>query len=276
MKTKLLSFILMTMLFTSITNAQTKVWDFSDSVTWPVTGSGVGTIGADTQAVIDNLGLYSNVPGATTQIVNFGSTNASNAAFTDGFTGAIRFQMNGAGYPSAGGFIPMPTQRFLFMDVSGPCTVKVWFKTGSNGTVRTIFVTDGTNTVGSAASNSGGNADLVILTANYTGPAHRLYIYGDASNNLYKVSVAGATVNTVLANDSFQTESPVKVYSNGNQIYLANILSKTQVEVYTMTGALVKSFNTEADTNFDVSSTGVYIVNVNSAEGKKSIKLVVQ
>ena len=275
MKTKLLSITLMMMLFTSITNAQ-KTWDFgNDTTTWPVTGSGVGTIGADTQAVIDNLGLFSNDPSASSDIVNFGSINASSASFTDGFTAVNRFQLNGAGFPSAGGFIPMPTQRYIFFDVSGACTIKVWFKTGSNGTVRTVYVTNGTAAVGSGASNAGGNADLVIITATATA-AGRHYIYADAACNLYKVQVIGATVNTVLANEDFQTESAVKVYSTGSQIYLSNIVSKTQVEVYSITGALVKSFSTEADTNFDVSTTGVYIVNVKSAEGQKSVKLVVQ
>ena len=278
MKTKLLSISLMMVLFTSITNAQ-KTWDFgNDTTTWPVTGSGVGTIGADTQAVIDNLGLFSNDPSASGDIVNFGSINASSAAFTDGFTAVNRFQLNGGGNTSTTGFLPMPAQRYVFFDVSGACTVKVWFKTGSNGTVRNVYVTDGTNVVGSAASNSGGNTDLVILTATYTGAAHRLYVYAGVSEacNLYKMSVTGATVNTTLANTDFQTESAVNVYSTGSQIYLSNVISKTQVEVYSITGALVKSFSTEADTNFDVSSTGVYIVNVKSAEGQKSVKLVVQ
>ncbi|QBZ98891.1 T9SS type A sorting domain-containing protein [Flavobacterium sangjuense] len=276
MKTKLLSITLMMVLFTSITKAQTKIWDFgNDTTTWPVTGSGVGTIGADTQAVIDNLGLFSNDPSASGDIVNFGSINASAASFSDGFTAVNRFQLNGAGYPSAGGFIPMPTQRYIFFDVNGACTVKVWFKTGSNGTVRTVYVTDGTATVGSGASNSGGNADLVIVTANATA-AGRYYIYADAACNLYKVSVVGATVNTVLANNDFQTTSPVKAYTNGRQIHLSNVLSKTQVEVYSVTGALIRTINTEADTSFDVLNAGVYILKIKSEEGQKSVKVVVQ
>lgn len=274
MKTKLLSISLMMMLFTSITNAQ-KTWDFgNDQVTWPATASGVGTIGASTQTVIDNLGLFSNDP-ANSAIVNFGAVNTSATTYSDGYTSAYRFQMNGAGYPSAGGFLAMPTQRYMFFDVNGACTIKVWFKTGSGGTVRNMFISNGSAAIGTGTSNSGSNTDTVIFTA-AAAAAGRYYIYGDAACNVAKVQVTGATVNTTLANTDFQTESAVKIYSTGSQIYLSNIVSKTQVEVYSITGALVKSFNTEADTNFDVATTGVYIVNVKSAEGQKSVKLVVQ
>lgn len=266
MKTKLLSITLMMVLVTSITKAQTKIWDFAnDATTWPLS-AGIG----NNPMVVDNLGLY---PIATN--TNFGAVTNGSGTFTDGFTGPRRFQMNGAGYPT-GPFQAMPTQRYLFIDVSGPCTVKVWFKSGSGGAARTVYVSDGTAAVGSATSNTGGNADDAIVTASYTGAAGRLYIYGDTACNLYKVSVVGATVNTVLSNNDFQTTSLVKAFTNGRQIYLSNVVSKTQVEVYSVTGALVNSINTEADTSFEVMTAGVYILKIKSEEGQKSVKLVVQ
>jgi hypothetical protein len=266
MKTKLLSITLMMVLFTSITNAQTKVWDFAnDTATWPL-GTGIG----NNPMVVDNLGLFpiTTVGGNT----NFGAVNANTGTFSDGFTGPNRFQMNGAGYSSAGGFVTLPTQRYLFIDVSGPCTIKVWFRTGGSGT-RNLFITDGTAitaTIGSATSG-----DPLILTGSAPA-AGRYYIYGDSSNNLYKVSVVGATVNTVLSNTDFQTTSLVKAFTNGRQIHLSNVVSKTQVEVYSVTGALIRTINTEADTSFDVLNAGVYILRIKSEEGQKSVKLVVQ
>ena len=272
MKTKLLSFTLMTMLFSSITIAQTKVWDFgNDQTTWPVASS---SIGGNTQDIRDNLGMYSSNPNASSPITNFGAITTNNATFSDNYTSTHRFQLNGAGYTSSGGFSAMPTQRFIFFDVSGACTIKVWFKTGSGGTTRTLYVTNGTTTIGSMATNSGSNTDTAILTVSAPA-AGKYYIFADQALNLSKLSVVGATVNTTLANNDFQT-SQVKVYSTGSQVYLSNIISKTQVEVYTITGALVNSISTEADTNFGVPTAGVYIVNVKSAEGKKSVKLVVQ
>jgi hypothetical protein len=277
MKTKLLFTSLLMVVLTSISSAQTKTWDFgNNTATWPLTASGVGTIGSGTQSIIDNLGLFSNDP-ANSAIVNFGAVNASSASFSDGYTAVNRFQMNGGGNTTSTGFLPMPTQRYLFFDVSGACTVNVWFKTGSAGTVRNVYVTNGTSTVGSAASNSGGNADLVILTANYTGAAGRLYIYCGPNEacNLFKITVTGATVNTVLANDTFEKSLTNNVFSNGKKVFVSNVTSDTQVNVYTMTGSLVKSFTTNSDTNFELNQ-GFYIVNVKSEEGEKSTKIVVE
>ena len=180
--------------------------------------------------------------------------------------------MNGAGYPS-GPFLAMPTQRYLFIDVSGACTVKVWFKTGSNGSVRTMYVTDGATTVGSESTNTGSNADLAILTANYTGSAGRLYIYGGASCNLYKMEVTGATVNTTLSTDSFISELKANVFTNNNQVSVSNITEATEINVYSITGQLVKSLNTTTDVDFELNTNGFYIVNMKSSEGQKSVKI---
>jgi hypothetical protein len=43
-----------------------------------------------------------------------------------------------------------------------------------------------------------------------------------------------------------------------------------------MTGALVKSFTTSSDTDFELLNSGLYIVNVNSNEGQKSVKVLVK
>lgn len=267
MNTKLRSIIFTMVLFTGIANAQTKVWDFSNTSIWPLS-AGIG----NNPMVVDNLGLYpvTSAGGNT----NFGAITANSTSFTDGFSGTQRFQMNGAGYPS-GSFVAMPTQRYLFIDVSGACTIKVWFRPGSNGAVRTMYVTNGTAAIGQESSNTGANLDPTILTATATA-AGRYYIYGDTACNLYKVSVVGATVNTVLANNEFQAESTVNVFSNGSQISVANVLSSTKIDVYSITGALVKSFTTLTDTSFEMLNAGVYIVNATSAEGKKSVKVVVK
>lgn len=264
MKKKLLSSLLIIVAFTTISIAQTKVWDFgNDTATWPAS-AGIG----NDPIIVDNLGLY---PIATN--TNFGAITSNNATFSDGFTATQRFQMNGAGYPS-GAFQAMPTQRYLFVDVSGPCTVKVWFKTGSNGAVRTMYVSDGTAAVGSESTNTGANGDFGILTANYTGAAGRLYIYGDTACNLYKASVTGATVNTtLLSSDKFQNVITASAFAVNNQVHLSNITSETNVNVYSLTGQLVKSLNTSTDTNFELNK-GFYIVNMESTEGKKSVKII--
>jgi len=271
MKTKLLSFALAVGLFTSVLNAQTKTWDFgNDHTTWPLSS------GISNTTVVDNLGLFASAPDAETQISNFAAVTASNATFPDGFTGSYRLQLNGAGF-SGTTFLAMPTQRFIYLNVSGACTVKVWFKTGSNGASRTVYVTDGTTNLGSATTNDGTNADFAIITANYTGTGGRLYVYGSAASNLYKMEVTGATVSTpVMSTNNFNEAALAKVFSKGKQVYVSNVLTSTQVDVYSMTGALVKTINTKEDTNFDFLSSGLYIVNLTSAEGRQSVKVAVQ
>jgi len=265
MKKKLLLLVITCLVLTTISFAQTKVWDFgNDTANWPLS-SGIG----NDPIIVDDLGLYP-IPTNT----NFGAITSNNATFSDGFTATQRFQMNGGGYPS-GAFQAMPTQRYLFIDVSGNCTVKVWFKTGSNGAVRTMYVSNGTASIGSETTNTGSNTDFGIVTANYTSGAGRIYIYGDAACNLYKVSVSGATVSTTLSSDSFNNKLVANAYGADNQIHLSNITSETKINVYSLTGQLVKSLNTSIDTNFELTK-GFYIVNLESNEGKKSVKVLIK
>ncbi|UPQ78836.1 T9SS type A sorting domain-containing protein [Flavobacterium azooxidireducens] len=261
MRKKLLSFVLPILFFGTIVNAQTKIWDFgNDTATWPLSG-GIG----NTPMVVDNLGLFPLPAGN----INFGAITGNNATFPDGYTATQRFQMNGAGYPT-GPFQVMPTQRYLFIDVSGACTVKVWFRPGSADAARTIYVTNGTTVIGQATSATSGG-DQTILTAAVPATG-RYYIYGDTACNLYKVEVTGATVNTSLSLENLN-KLTTNVFGAGNQVYVQNVVSNTEVKVYGITGALVKSFNTTSDVNFELNK-GLYIVNVKSEEGEKSVKVL--
>ena len=267
MKTKLLSLLSVTLMFSGISMAQTKVWDFgNDTATWPIS-TGIG----NDPIIVDDLGLY---PIATN--TNFGTVTSSNTTFDDGYTATQRFQFNGGGGVTPPDY--MPVQRYLYFDVDSDCQVKIWFKTGSNGAIRKLMVTDGSSLLGSGTSNSGSNTDLVSFTANYPGAGGRIYVYGDSANNIYKMEVTGANVITSNNNGlgDFNGADSVLVYANGKNINVANVTSNATVNVYNMTGALVKTVNTTTDTNIEVLSTGLYIVNVQSAEGQKSFKVVVQ
>ena len=270
MKKKLLLLILPMLFAAASINAQTKVWDFgNDVVTWPLS-PGIGS----NEMVKDQLGLC---PIATN--TNFGAVTASGATFPDGFTAVNRFQLNGGGGGTAGNL--MPIQRYVYFTVDGACTVKVWFKTGSNGSARTVLCTNGTTLLGSGTSTGGTTpVDLVIFTANISAAqasVGKIYIYGDTtSSNLYKIEVAGANVTTpALSAKSFQKELDVTVYSKNNKIFLSNIKSSTKVNVYNVLGSLVKSIQADADTSLDINS-GIYIVNAKSADGEKSVKVIVQ
>lgn len=265
MKTKLLSLIFAMVLSSSATNAQTKTWDFgNDTTNWPL-GSGIGS----SELIVDNLGLFP-IPTNT----NFGAVTENSYTFAaDGFTAVKRFQLNGGGSPAAGTYLP--TQRYLYFTASGACTVKVWFRTGGSGS-RNLFITDGTNLIATAGSSTSG--DGIILTGSVSAAqatAGKIYIYGDQSSNLYKMTVTGATVTTLDVND-FHAGSSVNVFSNGKQVHVSNVISSTQVDVYSITGALIKSFKTNSDTSFDSLNAGFYIVNVQSEEGRKVVKVVIQ
>jgi len=63
------------------------------------------------------------------------------------------------------------------------------------------------------------------------------------------------------------------VKSIGNRIYVSNVKSTTEVNIYSITGALVKSFKTNTDTDFNF-KTGLWIATVKTFEGQKAVKLL--
>lgn len=270
---KTLLLLILPVLFTALSvNAQTKVWDFgNDTTNWPLS-AGIG----NNEIVKDQLGLF---PIASN--TNFGAVNANVASFTDGYTSVNRFQLNGGGGGTLGNLLP--TQRYVYFTVDGACTVKVWFKTGSNGSARTVLCTNGSELLGSGTSVGslpGPAVDLVIFTANISSAqaaVGKIYIYGDTqSSNLYKIEVTGANVTTpALSTSSFKKELDITVYAKQNKIFLSNMKSSTKVNVYNVLGSLVKSIQADADTSLDINS-GVYIVNAKSVDGEKSVKVIVQ
>ncbi|MBP0904229.1 T9SS type A sorting domain-containing protein [Mariniflexile gromovii] len=264
MKKKLLLFLLPVILFTVTLQAQTKLWNFSDG-SWP-TSSGIGS----SEQVVDQLGMF---PIATN--TNFGAVNQSNITFTDSLVRSIRFQMNGGGGATPPDY--QPVQRYLYFNVDGACTVKVWFKTGSNGTTRTLFVTAGTTLIGSETTNDSGtggsNGDSAIITCSPSASG-KYYIYGDAACNIYQIEVTGANVTTPtlgLNDKAFPISTNLQAL--GNRIFVSNVKSSSEIKIYSITGALVKEFKTNSDMDFSFKS-GLYIATIKTSEGQKSVKLL--
>ena len=239
-----------------------KTWDFgNDTTNWPLS-SGTGV--AD--KTVDQLGLFSKADGS---IANFAAITATSYTFSDNYTGANRLQLNGSGYTSSTGFVTLPTQRYLYFDVTGAVTVTVWFRSGSNSSARTVYVTDGSAVLGEATTDTSGTG--VILTAGKTTTGtERLYVYGDSACNIYKITVTNSTLATGNA-----AQSSTKVFAAGNQVHVSNVNSSTDISVYNMNGALVKSINSKSDVAFEL-KTGIYIVNTKSDKGLKSQKVIVK
>ena len=266
MKKTVLFLIFTISLFSITLNAQPKTWNFSDTATWP-TSAGIGT----NPIIVDKLGLY-----PITTNTNFGAVNANVTTFPDGFVSVNRFQVNGGGGVTAPTY--MPTQRYFFIDVDGPCTLKIWAKSGSNSSARNIFVTNGTALLGTVACTIATTADNVIGTVNITA-AGRIYVYCDSACNFYKMEITGANVTTnsltLATNDFNKLKNGSIIFSDRNQVYIKNIKSSTKVEIYNTNGNLLKSVNTNSDTNYSL-SPGVYIINTSSSKGNSSQKVIIK
>ena len=82
-----------------------------------------------------------------------------------------------------------------------------------------------------------------------------------------------AQLNALSVEDYKFNETAVKVAAYNNHVYVSNVTSNTQVNVYGITGALVKSVLTKTDTNFEITN-GLWIVIIKDEVGKKVVKLV--
>ncbi|MFL1012905.1 hypothetical protein [Flavisericum labens] len=66
-----------------------------------------------------------------------------------------------------------------------------------------------------------------------------------------------------------------KVKAIGSRIYISDVKSSTEVRVFSMTGALVKTIKTNTNTNFNFNS-GLWIATLKTFEGIKAVKLLVK
>uniref|UniRef100_UPI0040471909 pectinesterase family protein n=1 Tax=Mariniflexile sp. TaxID=1979402 RepID=UPI0040471909 len=82
-----------------------------------------------------------------------------------------------------------------------------------------------------------------------------------------------ADLNTLGVDNIIKSTSNVNVIGYGGKVYVSNVKSNTQISIFSITGALVKSLTTKTDTNFDFKS-GIFIVTIKDADGQKSVKLL--
>lgn len=82
-----------------------------------------------------------------------------------------------------------------------------------------------------------------------------------------------SSIETLLGVDDLASTVTTDVKAVGNRIYVSNVKSSTEVKIYAITGALVKEFKTNSDVDFAFKS-GLYIATVKTAEGQKSVKLL--
>ncbi|WP_194765967.1 T9SS type A sorting domain-containing protein [Tamlana sp. I1] len=268
MKKQLLLIILPILLFSVSVQAQTKVWNFSDESVWPISD------GIATAQIVDKLTLEPH----PTSTKLFGQVDGSSQSFSDGFSSTNRFKVNGG----SGATGALPTARFFKFIVKGDVSIKVWLKSGG-GSERTFYVSDGINVLAEATKfyddTAGGVAedgDPFILTASYTGADSDIYLYDSNNFSVYKIEVSGpGASDLVLSTNNAVSQVSTNVKAIGNQIHVSNVKLATAINIYSITGALVKTVEVSNDTSFSLKS-GLYIATVKTAEGQKSVKLVLR
>ena len=163
---------------------QAQEWIFgSDAINFPV-AAGIATGGT---VVIKGLTITANGT-----VANMGQIEASAKTFGTN-TYINRFKFNGGGYTGAASTqntptVFTPTQRFISFPVTGNSTITAYGVTGSSTDVRRLFVTDGSTLVGTMVMPLGSAVTEGIV--DYKGSATTLYMYCNASVNLYYLKVA--------------------------------------------------------------------------------------
>jgi hypothetical protein len=174
-----------------------KVWNVgNDPVLFPVS-SGYAT---GNNPTIDGLTI---TPGGTT-VTNMAVVEANAKTFTSpttsvAYTFINRFKYNGAGYSGAAAAdavptVNMPTQRYLSFQVAGNSTIYVIGASGSTGSSRNLFLTDGATLIGTVNFP---DSPLNEGTFTYTGPATTLYLFTNAAINMYYISATNVLLSGI-------------------------------------------------------------------------------
>ena len=264
-KTLLIATTMLLTFYSAKSQGIDKVWVLgNDATNFPV-NAGIGA-GPDLSVYKDGLGIHTGVVTNT----NMGQVEASAKSMTIGdvtYTYVNRFKFNGGGYTgsAAGQTVPSsdnttfyytPAQRFLSLSVLGNSTITAHAITGSSNSERILFVTDGTQLIGSMVVNAAGT--LAEYTVNYTGPAKKLYLFCNASINLYYLKVTNYDVSTSMK----ETSVIDGVTYNGREIMNVDQLP---LEVYNSVGKLMAKSTTSINTeNFQ---QGVYVVRTAGTNG---------
>ncbi|HEY6143568.1 MAG TPA: T9SS type A sorting domain-containing protein [Flavobacterium sp.] len=284
MKKKLLYLASIVLFSASSINAQTTTWDIGNGKYTLNNGTEVtGAFPTSTVPVNGVLNLLGTYQGGSTSFgaITAGQSNAGSWVAPDDTYTTVNRLATGASSTIALEVPVKPNGRALYFRVNGPGTFKALVKSGGANT-RGVVLTDGTTIIGKLSTTV--SSGFMTFTATLPA-AGDYYFFADPTLaggcSFFKLTVTGATVETVdltaaLPVKSFgNEESSLLVYANDGKINVSNVTSATKVSVYSVLGSLVKSIETSADASLDVNS-GVYIVKVQSAEGSKTAKVIVQ
>ena len=201
--------LLLALVAISLNGFAQTVWNFSDFAT----STGIGT---DQSVNINGLSINGGSMGTKTDmgVIEANSKSFTSPTTTTNFTFTQRFKYNGAGYGGAAASdvtptVMMPTQRYLSFQVAGNSTIYVIGASGSSGSSRNLFVTDGTALIGTVNFP---DTPLSEGTFTYTGPAATLYMFCNASINMYYITATNVVVSSVNNTNIHKTVVSEKLF----------------------------------------------------------------
>lgn len=168
-------------------------------------------------------------------------------------------------------------RRYFTFTLTAGQTVTIYWKSNitTSGTLTVIPAGGSAVSTSLAYGSTGATSEMRIskLTADVGGD----YTIGDYTGKMETYRIYGADVNAGvnLSTNNFNKELSLDIFSIKNQVYVTRITSDTQIQVYNMAGALVKLVKAAENTNFELTK-GIYVVKTKSAEGQKSVKVIVQ
>lgn len=214
MKKILLTIAVLTAIVSMSFGQTVTIWNVgNDATNFPVS-DGIGA-GPDKSVYVNGLGIHTG----TATNTNMGQVEAGAKTFTSpttstAYTFINRFKYNGAGYSGAKNTdtqptVMMPTQRYLSFQVAGNSTIYVIGASGSAGSSRNLFVTDGTALIGTVNFP---DTPLSEGTFTYTGPAATLYMFCNASINMYYITATNVVVSSVNNTNIHKTVVSEKLF----------------------------------------------------------------
>ncbi|MFI1744278.1 T9SS type A sorting domain-containing protein [Thalassobellus sediminis] len=301
MKKNLLLLTFTMLLFTSLSQAQLiKVWDFGavqlDGATY------------DNQLNDTNMNSVINLNSGT---VAQGVANSDNQIASPGLDfGAIKYVTDGTNdrlrttntaltrRDDNGGanFADLGLAGRIYVNSSGKRTRYMSITTTEANQEVTIIMrgenVDGSGNFGHHIDSADGTTftfftpliDSDIKELHITLPSAGEYQYYDdiGKPSWYRIYFGNVTLDGIdaddvignrLSADDFASQVSTNVKAVKSRVYISNVKSSTEVRVFSITGALVKSFKTSEDTSFNLKQ-GLYIATVKTLEGQKSVKVL--
>lgn len=297
MKQKLLLIILTLTLFAAVLQAQINVIDF-----------GAHQLGSGYTNLVDEAAINSTIysgavtPGTTGNFIQntftVGGSNPYNITWIGGTGTSDRLYSNNTGLAVYSASAQAPDPIFSDYDAAkigyiqpngtGNTARRHWQVTIPDGETVTFMIVSpagSTSTALQLSDDDGANwsnfTDVTFIAdktyafkiSNSSG-SQKTYRWYDGVNKVRLFRVYFADVSdAILGINNFKSPVSTNIKAVGNRIYVSNVKTSTEVNIYTITGALVKSLKTNTDTDFSFKS-GLYIATVKTEEGQKAVKLL--